>query len=95
MDLREKQQYHVVLMPTGQEGWIGVWDDGQARPCMGRCMGVCMSWCMAWCMGGGGGGVMMWWGWENAWVYLPVVSDPNPTPPNLQALGLHDTAAEV
>ena len=50
---------------------------------MGRCMGVCMSWCMAWCMGGGGGGVMMWWGWENAWVYLPVVSDPNPTPPNL------------
>ena len=36
--------------PTCQHGlcrWdgIGVWDDGQAGPCMGQCM--------AWCMGGG------------------------------------------
>ena len=35
-------------------GQNGVWDDGQARPCMGQCMGVVHG-----CMGGGEGVVVM------------------------------------
>ena len=38
-------------------GGIGVWDEGQDGPCMGRCMG--------WFGGSLMDDVeMMWWGWE-------------------------------
>ena len=34
-----------------------------------------------------------YWGDEHARPSLPVVPNPNPTPPNLYPFGLHDTAA--
>ena len=42
-----QQQYCVVPVLCLCLGRIGVWDNRQAGPCMGRCMGG----------GGGGGGV--------------------------------------
>ena len=40
-----------VAYVLGADG-IGVWDDGQAGPCMDRWMGQCMggAWVHGWCM---------------------------------------------
>ena len=35
-------------------GWIGVWDDGQAGPCMALVKVWCMALVHGWCMG-------VWW----------------------------------
>ena len=41
-----EQQYHVVQLPTGQEGSDWDFGEGQAGLCMGRCMGD--AWYGAW-----------------------------------------------